>query len=57
MSGMGHEEEYLNIEGYIVKGEGFLPFSFLCKCRCVYSFLDLKYIPYYTADAFYYNLL
>ncbi|MED4254979.1 hypothetical protein P4689_20535 [Priestia megaterium] len=34
------EEEYLNIEDYIVKGEGFLPFSFLFRCSCVYSFLE-----------------
>jgi hypothetical protein len=40
MSGMQHEEEYLSIENYIVKGEGFLPFSFLCRYSCVYSFLE-----------------
>jgi hypothetical protein len=40
MSGMRHEEEYLSIEDYIVKGGGFLPFSFLCRCSCVYSFLE-----------------
>jgi len=40
MSGMRHEEEYLSIDDYIVKGEGFLPFSFLCRCSCVYSFLE-----------------
>ena len=40
LTGMRYEEEYLNIEDYIVKGEGFLPFSFLCRCSCVYSFLE-----------------
>ena len=28
MSGMRYEEEYLNIEDYIVKGEGFYPSPF-----------------------------
>ena len=42
MSGMRHEEKYLNIENCIVKGEGFLPFSFLGRCSCVYSFLESK---------------
>jgi hypothetical protein len=42
MSGMRHKEEYLSIEEYIVKGEGFLPFSFLCRCSFVYSFLESK---------------
>lgn len=40
MSGMWHEEEYLIIEEYIVKEEGFLPSSFLCRCSCVYSFSE-----------------
>lgn len=40
MPELWHEEKYLNIEDYIVKEEGFLPFSFLCRCSCVYSFLE-----------------
>lgn len=57
MSRMQHEEEYLSIEDYIVKGEGFSPSPFYVNVVAFTHFQNLKYILYYTADVFYYNLL